>query len=332
MPPSVLITGATGFLGGAVARRLHALGWQVTATGRNLNAGKSLQETGLSFHPCDLASETTAVRQLVAGNDSVVHCAALSSPWGKRRDFVAANILATQNVISACVAEKVRRLVHISSPSVSFDYATLHDQNEAAPWIEPPANHYIATKRIAELLVCQAMQDGLPAIVLRPKALIGPGDTTLLPRVLSVASRGTFPLFGPDCLLDLTAIDDACQAVCLALETEETGGTYHLTSGQPLSRKLVLETIFRACHLTVKWKPLPLRGALALGSTLEWCSRLLTLGNWEPPLTRYSVGALGYGQTLDISAARRDLNYMPNTNLLEILHACGRLWKEARAS
>jgi len=330
MSQRVFITGATGFLGGAVARHLHAAGWAVTASGRNAEAGQRLRGQGIRFVPLDLASNAQAVSDAIAHHDAAVHCAALSAPWGNPSAFEQANVTATAHVLSACRTHAIQRLVHISSPSVSFSFHPMIDEVESAAWTAAPANHYIATKRAAELQVRQAIKAQLPAIILRPKALIGQGDTTLLPRVIKIASRGSFPAFGPDCLLDLTAISDACAAIELALTTPQTSGIYHITSGQPISRKLALETVFDACGLTVKWKPLSLPFALALGSTLEWSSRLLTAGRWEPPLTRYSVGALGYGQTLDISAARRDLGYAPSAAIPEVLRNCGEAWRAAQ--
>ena len=151
-------------------------------------------------------------------------------------------------------------------------------------------------------------------------------DTLYSSRFFEETSR--FPLFGPDCLLDLTWIGDAVDAVLLALQADARcdGRVYHITSGAPLSRQRVLETLFAACGLEVRLRPMPLSLALALGSALEGISRLATMGRWEPPLTRYSVGALAYGQTLDISAARRDLGYAPLTDILSRLQACGLAW------
>jgi nucleoside-diphosphate-sugar epimerase len=333
--PTVLITGATGFLGGALARRLQAEGWQVLATGRNAEAGAALEQAGMAFTQCDLAQDFTSVTHLVEQCSHVVHCAALSSPWGRRRAFQQANVVATENVLRACRAAQVTRLVAISSPSVTFAYEAQRALQENAPWPEPAANGYIATKRLAELAVLAAAAAGLPAVVLRPKAMIGPGDTTLIPRVLKVATRGRFPLFGQeDVPLDLTWIGDAVEAVKLSLHAGPVvhGRVYHITSGQPLSRRLVLETLFQACGLKVDLRPLPIKFALGLGSALEAISRLATLGNWEPPLTKYSVGALGFGQTLDISAAQKDLGYAPRTDLLAKLRACGEAWRAAQQS
>lgn len=328
----ILITGATGFLGGAVARELHRHGHSVLATGRDARKGNALQSIGIAFQPCDLSGDMAAVERLVRGCDAVVHAAALSAPWGRRADFDAANVSATRTIVQACTSVGMRRVVHVSSPSVSFEFAEQRGLREDQPWNAPAANDYIATKRVAERLVVEAALAGLDALVLRPKALFGPGDTTLLPRVIRVAKRGPFPLFGTgDPPLDLTWIGDAVSAVIAAIRAPATcrGRVYHVTSGDPQPRSLVLRTILEANGLPVRFREIPLPKAMAIAGTLEWASRAFTLGRWEPPVTRYSVGALAYGQTLDISAARADLQYAPQGNVLAALRQCGEWSRDA---
>jgi nucleoside-diphosphate-sugar epimerase len=331
----ILITGATGFLGGAVARQLRRGGHEVLATGRNMGMGERLEKEGISFRACDLAADEAGVGEMVNGCDAVVHAAALSAPWGGRSAFIAANIVATRHVVRACDRAGVRRLVHVSSPSVAFDFREQLGLKEDAPWTAPPANDYIATKREAEMIVADAAQRSLDAIILRPKALFGPGDTTLLPRVIRVAQKGTFPLLGDgDPLMDLTGIADAVNAVNAALHAPATcrGRIYHITSGDPQPRSAVLGTMLEACGLKVAYRSISLGKALMLAGLLELLSRLFTLGKWEPPLTRYSVGAMACGQTLDISAARRDLLYAPQTDVLAALKQCGEEWRAAHTT
>lgn len=329
---SVLVTGATGFLGGAVARDLVSRGVRVVGCGRDVRSGQALEEDRIAFSAFDLAQDLDRLERLVAGHDSVVHCAALSSPWGRLRDFVAANVTATQNVIQACERGGVKRLVHISSPSVLFAFENRRGLTESEPWTSPPANHYVATKRQAENLVQNAASRGVPAVVLRPKALFGPGDNALLPRALRVAKRGTFPELGDgDPAMDLTWIGDAVDAVRLALEAppECLGRTYHITSGDPQPRGTVFRTVFEACGLRVRFRRVDLRRALAASSALEAISRTFTLGFWEPPFTRYSIGALGFERTLDIRAARDELGYQPDTSVLARLRDTGTAWMSA---
>lgn len=336
---SVLVTGATGFLGGAVALDLHARGWRVVATGRRIEAGRRLEAEGIEFRAAELAlargqrggrAGGDVLDSLLSGCDAVVHCAALAAPWGRRADFVAANVTATRNIIEACRHTGVRRLVHVSSPSVLAGSRERFGLTEATPWEAPPINHYVATKRASESLARRAAGEGLDTIVLRPRALFGPGDTTLVPRLMRVARRGRFPLFGEgDPLLDLTWIGDAAAAVRLALEAPAgvRGRVYHVTSGNPQPRSRVFDTLFQAEGVRVRYRTISHGRARALAGALEGLSLALTLGRWEPPLTRYAVDELALGHTLDISAARRDLGYDPRTDVLERLRETGAAWR-----
>ena len=334
----VLVTGATGFLGGAVARALACEGTLVIATGRSVRAGAALQREhkNVTFHPCDLASDPDTVKRLAEGSHAVVHSAALTSPWGKRSAFISANVTATGHVLAACRSADVKRLVHISSPSVTFDFKDQPHHKEDVPWSRVPANEYVETKRLAEKMVREAAAHGeIEAIILRPKALFGPGDTTLLPRIIRVARRRTFPIFGDrDPLMDLTWIDDAAHAVLLALRAPATcsGRAYHITSGDPQPRSKVLNTVLDACGIPVKYRTITLQRALTAVGWMERFSRVFTGSRWEPPATRYSVAALAFDQSLDITAARTQLGYAPHTDVLARLRECGLAWRKEHAT
>lgn len=327
---SVLVSGATGFLGGAVARDLRRRGLEVTGLGRNPAAGAELSRDGVEFVRHCLVSGPP-LDDLIARCDAVVHCAALSAPWGSREQFLQANHQATQRLLEACErSQQPKRLIHISSPSVQFAFSDRPLAKEERAWVQPGANFYIETKRLAELAALDSARAGHEVIVLRPKALFGPGDTTLLPRVVRVARRGSFPLFGRgDPLLDLTFIEDAVNAVWLTLIAPKShaGRVFNITSGDPQPRSLVLSTMLAACGLPVRFKRVPLGLAMGMAGVLEGASQLFTRGRWEPPVTRYSVGALAYEQTLDISAAKAALGYHPGGHVIERLRATGEQWR-----
>ena len=213
----VLVTGATGFLGGAVCRLLHRRGWQVTGTGRNTAVGRELERDGIPFRRASL-EEANATARLCTGQGAVVHCAARSSPWGRWEEFHAANVRATENLLRRAREAGVGKLVHVSTPSIYFDYRHRLDLTETSPLPARPANAYAATKLAAERLALAAAAAGLPVIVLRPRAIFGPGDTTIFPRLLRAARAGRLPIIGDGrTLADLTYIDDAAEAVACAL-------------------------------------------------------------------------------------------------------------------
>ena len=111
---SILVTGATGFLGAHLALSLHNDG--VMATGRDPEKLERLTARGIVTRPLDLSQPIPP--EGFGEIDTIVHCAGLSSPWGRKADFVAANVDATRNLIALARTLKVKRFVHISTASV----------------------------------------------------------------------------------------------------------------------------------------------------------------------------------------------------------------------
>ncbi|MEQ1491849.1 MAG: NAD(P)-dependent oxidoreductase, partial [Terricaulis sp.] len=162
----VVVTGATGFLGGAFVRLLGARGHEVIATGRDELKLAALKRDRIETVALDLADLQT--RKLSC--DAIVHCAALSSPWGRRAAFYHANVIGTQGALALARASGARRFVNISTPSVYFRFKDQIGVREDAP-LPPPVNAYADTKRQAELLVLAA--NDLDPIILRPRGLYG---------------------------------------------------------------------------------------------------------------------------------------------------------------
>ncbi len=260
-----------------------------------------------------------------ANADAIVHCAALSSPWGHLEDFQRANIASTAEVLAACRANGVRRLVHISTPSLYFGFRDRLAIREDAPLPEP-ANDYVRTKIAAEALICAAPPPEVA--ILRPRALFGPWDQTLMPRLLRVMAKGPLPIMrGGRIQLDLTYIDNAVDAVWLALTRPlpRPLATYNVSNGEPRELLDVLAIMAREFDLPLRTRrlPWPLVDWLARG--LETAARL---GNGkEPPLTRYSAGVLAFSQTLDISALRNELGYQPKVGIEEGIRRHAAWWK-----
>lgn len=326
---NVLVTGATGFLGGAVARRLAAAGNAVRALGRNEAAGRSLASRGIHFIRADLA-DAPAVREACRGQDCVVHCGALSAPWGRYADFYRSNVIGTENVAAGCSAQGVRRLVHVSTPSVYMKYADRLQirEDEALPKVF--VNDYAKTKRMAELIVEKVQQAGVPAMILRPRALFGPGDRTLFPRIIRANAAGGIPCFGRDPLVDVTYIDNAVEAICLCLRAPDTacGSVYNISNGDPRALLSLLRMLFEAIGEPLRLKRLPYWLAYGAAALAE-CRAAVLPGAGEPRLTRYGVGVLHYAQTLDITAARQRLQYTPVVSIETGLTRFAAAWRKA---
>ncbi|NJK45490.1 MAG: GNAT family N-acetyltransferase [Pleurocapsa sp. SU_196_0] len=178
----VVVTGATGFLGAHTVTTLQTRGVDVLALGRDPGKLARFGTRGSRVDLADLEGLTRAFQ----GADAVVHAAALSQPWGRLEDFRRVNVDGTRNVLSAAASVGVKRLVHISSPAVIFDDADQFEVPDSAPYPSRYSSCYALTKKRAEQLVLEA---NLECVVLRPKAIYGPGDTSLLPRLVKALER-----------------------------------------------------------------------------------------------------------------------------------------------
>lgn len=323
---AVLVTGGSGFIGQHVARALAAGGCQVRATGRDRRRLQPLAAQGIDVVACDLAEDPLA--PLLQDCEAVVHCAAMSQPWGRAADFQRANVVATTRLLQATREAGASRFIHLGSPSIYFRFA---DQFDLAEAFQPPTRWitgYARSKWESERVVAAAAEDGLHTVVLRPRAVFGPGDRAILPRLLAVAAGGRFPLIaGGHAWIDVTPVDDVVQAVQLALQASADcrGRAYNISAGTPVQVRTLVSGLFQAMGLQVQLRSVPRGVALAAAGIAEAAAHLRR-GCPEPRLTRYGVGVLGYSQTLDISAARRDLGYHPVTGVDAALHAFAEHW------
>lgn len=324
-----LVTGATGFLGRALAERLVGEGHNVTALGRNAAIGQELATLGMTFISADLADETRVVAAC-EGMAYVFHCGALSSVWGPYDDFLRANVLGTRHVIAGCRRHGVKRLIHVSTPSLYFDFRDRLAIREADPLPPRGVNAYAETKRLAELEVAIAHRAGLEVISIRPRALFGPRDTAILPRLLRANAKGFLPLIdGGRALADVTYVDNVVDALLLCRDAgpDALGKTYNISNGEPMAMIDLLTRVFTRLETPMNAKRLSFGVAYALAGALELAANTVQ-GGREPTLTRYTVGVLGKSQTLDIAAARDQLGYRPRVSVDEGLAQFVSWWKE----
>jgi len=306
-----LVTGATGGLGLSLCAALRDAGYVVRATGRSMVHEERLKHISDEFVRGDLL--TMDINALCQGIHVVFHAAALSSPWGPEAAFHAANVVATQRLLAASRAAGADGFVFVSSPSI---YAALRDQpllTEDSPLPRHSLNAYAQTKRVAEELVLAADTPEFRTVSLRPRALIGPDDKVLLPRILALAARGWFPaLRGGRALIELTDVRDAATALVSAGQRLATtsGKAINVSGGQPTSVAQLVGKLADALQRPIALRPVPVQLALLLARTSEFVSNLRPKKP-EPRLTTYGVATLAYTQTFNLARARDLLGYQP---------------------
>ena len=312
---TVLVTGATGFLGKYVVDELVEHGYQVRAFGRNSKVGRSLENSSVSFFQGDL-TKADDVLEACKGMDLVVHAGALSTVWGPWEDFYQTNVLGTKYVLEACRQTGIQRLVYVSSPSI---YAAPKDQlaiKESDAPEENNLNNYIRSKLASEKLFKN--YPDVPSIILRPRGLFGIGDTSILPRVINLSQKLGIPLIGDGCqLMDMTCVENVALAIRLAIEAPEAKGeVYNITNGEPRAFRELLEESLTGLGYPIKYRKIPASLLSGIASSLEFLYKSLNLKG-EPSLTRYTYYLLRYSQTLDISKAERELGYRPKISISE---------------
>ncbi|MDL4771873.1 NAD-dependent epimerase/dehydratase family protein [Actinomadura xylanilytica] len=297
----IAVTGASGFVGGAVCRALAAHGAEPLAYGRRPEVAPG-HLAGAPYRPWDLARGRLRDAPDV---DAVIHCAGSVTDWGPAAGFFATNLTGTRNALASFPGA---RFVHVSTASVYDPFLpTVMAAEDEGP-ARRHLNAYGASKAAAERAVRAA---GREAVILRPHAVYGPGDTTLLPRVLSAVRGPVLPAVGGGRQrISLTSITNLVQACLLAARGPVGSGVFNVADAAPVS----LDEAFRAilAERGVRARPvyLPLRAARPVAAAVE--GAFLLARRREPPrLTRYAIAQLAVERTLDITAARDTLGYDP---------------------
>lgn len=328
-----LVTGPGGFLGRYIAEQLLARGDSVRGLARG--GYPDLAAMGVEMIRGDL-TDRDAVVNACRDIDCVFHVAGKVGVWGHWFDYFQANVQGTLNVLGACQAEGVGRLVFTSSPSVTFDAANRNDVNqrgvdESAPYPQQWLAHYPHSKALAEDFVLTMNGDrGLRTCSLRPHLVWGPRDTNLTARLIERAKGGKLRRVGEGKnKVDMIYVENAAEAHLQAADalawddSPVAGKAYFLSQGDPVNCWEWIDAILGLADLPPVEKSISAANAYRAGWLLEhaywWTRRFDT----EPPMTRFVARSLSTDHWFDISAARRDFGYEPRVSTAEGMQRLG---------
>ena len=308
-----LVTGATGFTGGHLARMLVSRGHTVRALVRDRGRAADLEAAGIELVEGDLR-DVPSLERAVAGIDRVYHIAAMYREAGLPAEtYRAVNATAVRDVIAASKRAGVARVVHCSTVGVHGDVEH-PPANEDAPL--RPGDVYQETKLEGEVLARQAgIELGIEVTIARPTGIYGPGDRRLLKLFRGVA-RGRFPILGSgDIYYHLTYIDDLVEG--LRRCGEEPGGagrTYILAGGEVTTLNALVSLIAEVAGVKAPTLHLPVWPVWAAGAL---CEALCSPFGIEPPLYRRRVDFFTKSRAFDITRARTEIGFAPGVGLRE---------------
>jgi nucleoside-diphosphate-sugar epimerase len=303
--PTAFVTGGSGFVGGALTERLRREGWDVRGLARSERSAERVRELGaepvmgdlddLKIEDCEIA----------------FHAAAKVEDFGDPADFERVNVQGTRNVVAACRAGGVRRLVHVGTEAALMAGQPLVNVDESAPLRPDSPALYPSTKAKAERLVRDANGDDLETVVVRPRFVWGRGDATLLPRIVEMVQSGRFRWVGGGRQLTATThIDNTVEGLWLAATRGPAGGVYFVTDGEPVVFRDFMTAWVGTQGVEIPDKSVPPAVANAAARVAETLWRRLKRPG-DPPLTRFQVWVSSQECTIDISRAKRELGYRP---------------------
>ncbi|QDT52263.1 3 beta-hydroxysteroid dehydrogenase/Delta 5--_4-isomerase [Caulifigura coniformis] len=318
----ILVTGATGLVGSHVVARAQAEGLRVRALVRDQVRAESLRSRGVDVVEGEL-TDRNALARCAPGVTHVVHCAAKVGDWGPTEEYVAVNVGGLESLIEVVTKNgAIKRFVHISSLGV-YPARDHYGSDESMPISAAGIDGYTRSKVEAEQLVRDRARNGrLPAIILRPGFIYGPGDRSVLPRLLERLRAGQFRYLGEKTqLMNNTFVDNLVDAIFLALNRDDlVGDVFNITDGRLVTKEEFVGTICDLAGIPRPQRGVRIRVAKAIAKVLE------TVWRWRgkteaPILSQARIKFLGLNLDFCIDKAKRELAYNPRTDFQEAIAA-----------
>lgn len=307
----VFVTGGTGFIGGEVVRQLRARGDEVACLVRTPEKGEAVASLGCELVSGDLG-DAGALRSGMDGCDAVVHAAAMYEvgiPAKQHPQMWEANVAGTERVMKAALEAKVPRIVYVSTVGI---FGNTHEQVVDESYEHPGkefTSYYEQTKLEAHKIVDRMIaEQDLPAVIVQPGGVYGPGDTSQVADLLDQFFAGRLPLMPfPDLGICLTHVEDIAGGILLALDRGKLGETY-VISGPATTMREAIETVAAASGRKAPKRALPVPLMKAMIPIGPLVGKLMG----QPPNLRELISSAdGVTFWASYAKAERELGYSP---------------------
>jgi len=320
----VLVTGATGFTGGYLARALNKKGYKVRCLVRSKNKAADLDSLGMELVVGDL-TDKESLKHAVKDIDTVYHIAAVYREQNiPRKTFWNVNVEGTKNLLEVSLDAGIARFVHCSTVGVQGEIKN-PPASEDAPY--NAGDYYQESKMEGELIALDFFRKrGLPGVVFRPVGIYGPGDTRFL-KLFKFISNGKFRMFGSGKVLyHLTYIDDLVNGIILVGETPGIEGEIFTLAGERYTTlNEFVQTIADVMNVRLKKTKFPVWPLWVAGAICEFICTPLKI---SPPVYRRRVDFFIKDRAFDITKAKKVLGYKPEISIKEGLKKTGDWYKE----
>ncbi len=310
----IFITGASGFVGGAIGKKLAAE-HRIYAMARSERSAQKVRDIGLT--PVMTELNKVSIADLMEA-EVVIHSAAYVEAWGSKKQYWDLNVEGTRQLLEIARAAGVKRFIHISTEACLFYGQPMDDIDETYPYADDSPYPYSMTKAAAERSVLKADEPGVfETIAIRPRMVWGPGDQTILPEVVKMIDKGAFVWVNHgSALTSITHIDNLVHGVELALDKGIGGSAYFITDDEVLTLKQFLSGLLASRDIVPTDKSIPSFVLRPAAFVIEKIWRALSIKK-EPPLTRFAADMMSVSCTLRIDKAQKELGYRPIISVQE---------------
>lgn len=304
----IFLTGATGFLGQRLLKRLLDEGHQVTCLVRNAEAADKIAARAGCRAVEGSLENINAWLKWLPGHDVVIHTAAPVEMWGPWERFEKLIVNATETLYRACSRSGVKRFIYISSESVVQNDTPLLDIDESFEYIKPNS-FYGKAKQLAEKKLLEGVSE-TECIVLRPTFMWGKG-MPMLNEVISKIDDGSFVWVGHgETVIEWVHVENVVGAIVCALEHGQDKGIYYITDENPQTVKHIFNQLLSTRRITPSRKNQSSFVVKLAASLLEFSWKLFGAKN-KPPVTKFEWSFVALPRRYNISKARTELHYHP---------------------